>query len=529
MMRLTERLQSRCRKMLRPLCDLVPDRRGAVAAFVAIGIIPMVGFIGLATDTARGYMVKTKLHQALDSAGLAGGRAMLEADRDADINQFFTANFPTGYLGASVSGPEIDADLSEGLLTLTATATVPTSFMRVLGFEDMTVSARTVVHRAVRGMELALIMDNTGSMRSGGKIGAMRDAAHDLIDILYGDDEVVEDFWVALVPYAATVNIGAGRTAWLAAHDPADYLPPLWDSGTPYAEDDFASWNGLPYQALQASTGAQPDINPADWQALPAISWKGCVEARTAPFDQTDTVPATQAFTHQYWPSTQGVYTPATGDNDWDWANIDESNGAQNDGLGPNLGCGPAITPLVAEKTAVHDAIDEMQPWHRGGTMANLGLVWGWRVLSPNWQGLWGGATPATLPLAYDEPLMDKVAIMLTDGENQWYDWPTGLPNNPDADYTAYGRVSEGRLGTTNGSAATTEINARMLAVCNAMKSEGIIIFAITFQLSNTTTQDLYRSCATSPAHYFDSPSNDDLQDVFHEIGNELTNLRLAQ
>jgi hypothetical protein len=43
------------------------------------------------------------------------------------------------------------------------------------------------------------------------------------------------------------------------------------------------------------------------------------------------------------------------------------------------------------------------------------------------------------------------------------------------------------------------------------------------------STKDLYRSCATSPAHYFDSPLNDDLQDVFHEIGNELTNLRLAQ
>ena len=103
------------------------------------------------------------------------------------------------------------------------------------------------------------------------------------------------------------------------------------------------------------------------------------------------------------------------------------------------------------------------------------------------------------------------------------------LPNNPDADYTAYGRVSEGRLGTTSGGAATTEINNRMLTVCNAMKSEGIIIFAITFRLNNSTTQDLYRNCATSPAHYFDSPSNDELQDVFHEIGNELTNLRLAQ
>ncbi|MBO6782401.1 MAG: pilus assembly protein [Alphaproteobacteria bacterium] len=507
----------------------MPDRRGAVAAFVAVGIVPLVGFVGLATDAARGYMVKSKLHQALDSAGLAGGRAMLEPDRDADIVQFFEANFPPGYMGAQVTGPTIDADESEGLLTLTATANVPTSFMQVLGFSDITVSAHTVVHRAVRGMELALIMDNTGSMRSGGKIQAMRDAAHDLVDILYGDDETVNDFWVALVPYAATVNIGGGRTAWLDAWDPADYLPPVWEASTSYTEDEFASYDGLPYQALTDNSGAQPDINPSDWQALAPITWKGCVEARPAPFDQNDALPSAQAFVHQYWSSTLGVYTPSTGDNDWDWANIDESNGAQNNGLGPNLGCGPAITPLSASKTVVKDAIDLMEPWHRGGTMANLGLAWGWRVLSPTWQGLWGGATPAELPLDYDTPLMDKVAVILTDGVNQWYDWPTGLPNNPDADYTAYGRVSEGRLGTTNGGAATTEINTRLLTVCNAMKSEGIIIFAITFQLNNTTTQDLYRSCATSPAHYFNSPSNDDLQDVFHEIGNELTNLRLAQ
>jgi Flp pilus assembly protein TadG len=323
------------KSITRILRKLLPDRRGAVAAFVAVGIVPMVGFIGLATDTARGYMVKTKLHQALDAAALAGGRAMLEPDRDADIQQFFTANFPDNYLGATLNGPDIDADISEGLLTLTATATVPTSFMQVLGFQDITVSAHTVVHRAVRGMELALIMDNTGSMRSGGKIGAMRDAAHDLIDILYGEDETVEDFWVSLVPYAATVNIGAGRTAWLAAYDPAAYLPPAWDGSTNYAVDDFASLSGLPYQALQPSTGAQPDVNPTDWQALPAIQWKGCAEARDAPFDQTDTLPATAPFTHQYWPTTLGVYGAQTGDDDWDWANIDESNGGRITASGP--------------------------------------------------------------------------------------------------------------------------------------------------------------------------------------------------
>ena len=56
-------------------------------------------------------------------------------------------------------------------------------------------------------MELILVMDNTGSMRSSGKMDAMKGAATDLIDILYGEREVVEDFWVGLVPYTVAVNV----------------------------------------------------------------------------------------------------------------------------------------------------------------------------------------------------------------------------------------------------------------------------------------------------------------------------------
>lgn len=49
------------------------------------------------------------------------------------------------------------------------------------------------------------------------------------------------------------------------------------------------------------------------------------------------------------------------------------------------------------------------------------------------------------------------------------------------------------------------------------MKAQGIVVYTITFQLSNTTTQDLYRSSTTSPAHYFNSCSNNDLKNAFEE------------
>ena len=69
-------------------------------------------------------------------------------------------------------------------------------------------------------------------------------------------------------------------------------------------------------------------------------------------------------------------------------------------------------------------SIDELESWSRGGTSSNFGMVWGWRTLSPRWQGLWGGATPADMPFDRDEPLMDKAVVLMTDGTNQFYDWP---------------------------------------------------------------------------------------------------------
>ncbi len=68
-----------------------------------------------------------------------------------------------------------------------------------------------------------------------------------------------------------------------------------------------------------------------------------------------------------------------------------------------------------------------------------------------------------------------------------------------------------------------------MLELCAAMKAQDIILYTITFQLSDTTTQDLYRSCATDADHYFNSPSNSQLQEAFEQIADELSSLRIAE
>ena len=46
-----------------------------MAAIMGLAIIPLFAVVGLAIDTGRGYMLKSKLSYAIDAAGLAGGRA----------------------------------------------------------------------------------------------------------------------------------------------------------------------------------------------------------------------------------------------------------------------------------------------------------------------------------------------------------------------------------------------------------------------------------------------------------------------
>src|SRR5690606_21837727 len=143
-------------------------------------------------------------------------------------------------------------------------------------------------------------------------------------------------------------------------------------------------------------------------------NWKGCVEARDQPYEeaQAEALPSVRKWPRFYWPSNKGkVYKNSQGttfqpDNPWPTV-IERTD--DNNARGPNLGCRPAITPLQPKKSTVITAINNMGAWNRGGTMGNLGLAWGWRALSPNWRGMWGGATPADLPLDYDTPLMDKV------------------------------------------------------------------------------------------------------------------------
>lgn len=408
-------------KHLRDLLrSFAADRGGAVVLTLLVAMIPAVALLGIATDGARAYMVKMRLSQAVDSAALAGGRAFAETNQVSDINKYFAGNFPSDYMDATVDPLFIDTDPLTGTVEVVATATVPTTFMKVLDVEDMTVSARSVVKRAVRGMELALILDTTGSM-AGSKLDSLKSSANALIDILYGTRETVDDLWVSLVPFASRVRIS-------------------------------------------------PHI---DWMEGPPDPWNGCAYSRAGSLATDDSPPSDGLFP-EYTPTVTG-WRP------------------------PHYGCPDlAALPLTAEKTTIKAAITAMEAF--GNTRTDVGMVWGWRTLSPRWRGLWGG--DPTLPLDYNTSLMEKVAVIMTDGENTPH-----LTGDPET---------------------LEETNAQLAAECEAMKAAGITIYTITFQ-APSSLDPIFSACASTPDHHFPSPTNEALEKTFNIIGAELSNLRIAQ
>lgn len=463
----------------------VRERTGAALLMLAGAMVPAVGITGVAVDGFIAYLVDDRLQGAVDAAALSSG-AVMDGAQTIEAQQMVKVNFPEGYLGSTLGAVNVSFGSNFNRITIEADATAPTYFAKILGTDSIQVHARAVVERTMPAVELALVMDNTGSMRAADKIGGMKQAALDLIDIIKPEGSINDDVWVALVPYTATVNIGPQHVDWL-------------------------------------SGGDRVKTSPIDFLTT---SWKGCVEARKFGHDETEATPDIAPFSSYYYGSdVDNVWWPPFG-------SIDERNGAQNNGRGPNLGCGPAITPLTTDRTEIVARISEMQPWHRGGTLGNLGMVWGWRALSPRWRGLWDDDVNSPRPVDYNDPAIEKIAIVMTDGQNQLYDWPNHDGNNGigpyGSDYSAYSRLKIFGYNTLD--EGRREVDARFARSCQSMKANGITLYTMTFgSQPDGDTQNLYRTCASNPDNYFHAPSNEELIEAFRTIGNKLITQRIVE
>lgn len=479
---------------------LSASNTGSTMMFVGLGFFMLLAATGAAIDMARIQSVQSKLSNALDAAGLAAGSKAHSSDVEAVVQNYLNANFPEGFLDATITGVTVTVNEDNTVINLAATALVKMQVMQVFGFDTVEISASSEITRQNRGLELVMVLDTTGSMYSNDKIGSLRSAANDLVDILFGNKDTIENLWIGIVPYVTAVNIGSSRTAWLG-----DYDPNLYPSNYP----------------------------------VTATKWKGCVEARSqwpepGGLDISDT-PPDGAFPETLFP----MYFWADNNTDNNWItssggiSLNEGAGYSDTGArGPNVACGEPITPMISDKAQLHTAINNLHAWRRSGTASSTGMAWGWRMLSPRWRGLWNHADPK-LPLDYNTRLMNKVVIIMTDGVNQFFSPYSSPPGG--SDYTSYGRIQEQKLGSGVNTMpeGLTAINQRFSTLCSNMKAQGILIYSITFGLGTSMNDNnaraMFRSCASHPDYYFDSPDGATLRQSFRSIGDSLANLMISR
>ncbi len=274
-------------------------RRGNVAMMFALAL-PALMMISLgAIDIHQASKVKANLQDALDAAALAAARSKYTDDVNLDRIGLaaLKANMPAYFKDQSgdtasfkLQGNTIVADARVNVKVIVANIVLP-PYGKLLD-DYLPVGSHSEVLRASRDVEVAMALDITGSMDNcnkncppTSKIQDLKAAAKELIDLVVQDQQSPFYSKVALVPYAAGVNVGGVADTVRGSLDTTSksVSAASWISGTirtvsavnrnsaatvtasshgfvngdrvvMWNIDNMAAVNGVPYQVVRTSS-----------------------------------------------------------------------------------------------------------------------------------------------------------------------------------------------------------------------------------------------------------------------------------
>jgi Flp pilus assembly protein TadG len=166
----------------------ISSEEGYTLIYMAVMLTGLLLFSGLAIDTGRAYIVRAQLSKAVDGAALGAARNLNAGDPKGEASRIFNANFPLGFMGTNgVTNPSTDPGFfkletvqSSGVnvVTVAGSAKMPTTFMSLANFKDVTVRSSGEATR--RMVDLSLVLDVSGSI--GARWPAVRDAARAFVE-----------------------------------------------------------------------------------------------------------------------------------------------------------------------------------------------------------------------------------------------------------------------------------------------------------------------------------------------------------
>ncbi len=343
----------------------IRSEEGTAGLLFGLAAIPIIVLAGGIVDYTFVENERSKLQNALDAGTLA---AMRVNDMDEQkAREILLGYLKSNYRGNSrvkVNFERLEVSLEDtgaGSKKLSASvdARVKTAFLGLIGMNDLRIEVEAEARDSVGGLEVVMVLDNTGSMR-GEKIRELKQAAAELVDTLAEMADKAAWVKVGLVPYTSYVNVGRDKwDAWWLKQSCCRYS--FW----------LPVWFSHHYSSR--------------------TTWQGVVGIRSGDYDildegyRTEPVPAIES---RYYYGRRLIYTT------------------------PPL----PITPLADLKDSenvenLKRQINRM--WAAGWTYIPAGLAWGWRVLSDH----------EPFAEAADEETRNnknirRIVVLMTDGAN---------------------------------------------------------------------------------------------------------------
>lgn len=192
--------------------DFRTDKSGAFLPMFGVAAFTLMLGAGVAVDYSRMVHTRSRIFSAADSAVLAAGSAMVKGTKtQTEIRQIFD-NFLNSNLRTSTgfnSDYKVDdfsVNLNTGAIDAVVSAKVPMYIAAIAGYDSFPVSAHSQAIFSVSGVEIAMMLDVTGSM-GGSKLSAMKKAAKAAVDLLIPKNDKSGKVRIGLVPYSHAVNV----------------------------------------------------------------------------------------------------------------------------------------------------------------------------------------------------------------------------------------------------------------------------------------------------------------------------------
>ena len=546
------------------------DEEGSILVFVMVVFSAMFLVGGVAVDLARHETLRSSLQYNLDRAVLAAASLRQTQDPETVVNDYMskikTIDTFTLTVNSSVA-------LNSRSVTATANTDLDTWFLSMAGINNMPISAKSSASEKIPNLEIALVLDVSGSMANNSKLTNLQTAARDFVSTIINNSDPNAAV-ISIVPFSTSVTPSRNLYDALTVDELQSNSTCLYFENDDYSDlgiDPSVSQEQIIYTSLYGEqiTGGDPFNH--GWQSCfiqsqnEITAYSNSITDLHAAINALSADGSTSGHQGVKWgtaildPKFQPVVDSLILDGDVNNAfdalpvNYAESNTRKvmvfmGDGANFNQrmfdsnwrGTGSDLLKVTNEEPGAFTHLI-YNGWSYVGAGYEVYCVYSW------------------VTCHYSDPVTEVRYFLDKAGSTGYHDitnnvarsqsWFTdtylaGLTGTVAQEHLtweqAWGVVSPQYYSDNIGNQSarnnwlsgpkvryTTELNTLMHAQCDQARDAGIIIYSIGFE-TNDTTDEALKACASTDSHFFEATGTE-ISTVFGSIAANIQKLKLTQ